>query len=759
MADTPYPIPRELRQTAVLSGDGVNATYGPFAFKIFDIEDVAVYTKVEPAIEFSLVATTVAKVSGLAQDFFTVTFPAPLALTTEFVVTGARLAERSAGITKGTVLDQAALEKELSKQAVITQELRRDVDRAFKADFSQEPQLLPPPEPGKFLGWTPDGALQNFYPPDFINAVFESRSQAQASLVPLPMQRISVVAHTGFIVDYVRDAAGTALTTADGAKWSPDGEAFPQHWGWEPGLSTADQTTLLIAMLTWGGECTLPFGYTFETDYVLVDLTRDLRLRVNGTHKASAEPSVATQAMMRLNASPSNRWHMTVEGEGTIDCSAKVVIPGEASGSAYLFYYSDFLTVRGPLTFFAGATLGAATADTAIVPSYCQRTLIDGCRFLGFADHSIYTTGGPTGSETQRSYDLDVTNCLFVGNAAGAVRVAREHKRVSVTNNVCRDGGRLFISAGGETNLKSASMIDVSHNKIYNTYATAIDIRYPDADTAVTVIGNHVYDWGGTELAPAIRLLGVSNFDVSHNVCVPYLATQGVGTTSCGTGIYIEEHAGDDAAPYACRNGKVTDNTVEVFTRSGFSNAPFVARFITQVGVGTGLNEIVVHDNTLIYPVGLIDMIVTFDSVDALRGAKYIRRNKDGNIGYRGADPRTAVEFMGTFGVSRTSDAARYVEIDMDSATLAILRGRSPTTQARQFAINATTDALNTAPTAGAAELLLQSLGITRVAVKQQTVAFNVPVYANNAAAVAAGLAVGDAYITSAAATTWSRVI
>lgn len=583
--------------------------------------------------------------------------------------------------------------------------------------------------------------------------VFSSRAAALLANVPLPTQRVSVLAHTGFIVDYVRDAAGTALTTADGAKWSPDGEAYPQHWGWEPTLSTADQTTILAAMLTWGGECALPYGYTFETDYILVTVTRDTRLRVDGVHKASAEPTTLLLPMMRLNCTPTDPWHITVEGTGTIDCAAKVVDPGEASGSAYLFYYSDFLTVRGPLTFFAGNTLAEATADTAIVPSYCQRTLIDGCRFFGFADHSIYTTGGPTGSETQRSYDLTVTNCLFVGNAAGAVRVAREHKRVSVTNNICRDGGRLFISAGGATNLKSASMIDVSHNIIYNTYATAIDIRYPDANSAVTVIGNHVYDWGGTELAPAIRLLGVSNFDVSHNVCVPVLATQGVGTTSCGTGIYIEEHAGDDSAAYACRNGKVTDNTAQVFTRSGFSNAPFVARFITQVGVGTGLNEIVVHDNTLLYPVGLIDMIVTFDGADALRGAKYIRRNKDGNIGYRGADPLSPVEILGAVRVSRTSDATRYLYLDVDDTTVARIESRSPSNSARIFSINATTDASNTAPTGGSVELQLRVLGTTRLTIDQNGyVKPNAPTYADQAAALAAGVPVGALFKTAAGA-------
>lgn len=57
-----------------------------------------------------------------------------------------------------------------------------------------------------------------------------SRSEAPSRLVPVPVMRISVT-HAGMALDYVRDAAGTALETADGAKWSPAGVPTPQHWG------------------------------------------------------------------------------------------------------------------------------------------------------------------------------------------------------------------------------------------------------------------------------------------------------------------------------------------------------------------------------------------------------------------------------------------------------------------------------------------------------------------------------------------------
>lgn len=141
MADTPYPLPRQARQTAVLSGDGVNATYGPFDFRIFDIEDITVFTRPDDEEVFTAIDVTIDKVSDLPFDFFTVTFDAALPASTAYVVSSTRIHERSAGLTKGTQLSQLALEKELSKQGTVLQEHSRDIDRALKVDYGQ-PSLV-----------------------------------------------------------------------------------------------------------------------------------------------------------------------------------------------------------------------------------------------------------------------------------------------------------------------------------------------------------------------------------------------------------------------------------------------------------------------------------------------------------------------------------------------------------------------------------------------------------------------------------------
>ncbi|MCJ7993206.1 right-handed parallel beta-helix repeat-containing protein [Rhizobium cremeum] len=134
----PYPLPRFLRQTDILVGDGTE-TYGPFDdFKIWDVEDVEVWARAEGEAGFAQVFATVAKLDAdEAFDFFTIAFADDVPATTQFVVGSFRTHERTAGVISGTRVNPTALEKELSKQGTVLQELRRDVDRGWKSDFGQ----------------------------------------------------------------------------------------------------------------------------------------------------------------------------------------------------------------------------------------------------------------------------------------------------------------------------------------------------------------------------------------------------------------------------------------------------------------------------------------------------------------------------------------------------------------------------------------------------------------------------------------------
>lgn len=133
MTATPYPLPRETRETQILVGNGTVGPYGPTSFKVFDIADVEVWTRPQSADQFGRVEASVAKVTGAELDQVRVTFPAAVPATTEFLVISRRVHERTAAVFKGSTLNTAELEKELSKQGSVIEELRRDVNRGGSA--------------------------------------------------------------------------------------------------------------------------------------------------------------------------------------------------------------------------------------------------------------------------------------------------------------------------------------------------------------------------------------------------------------------------------------------------------------------------------------------------------------------------------------------------------------------------------------------------------------------------------------------------
>jgi hypothetical protein len=150
----PFPLPREIRQTDVLSGDG-GATYGPFAFRIFDEADVRAYVRPAGGGFFERAEISVTKVEGAPFDLFSVTFDTPVPADSSFVVQAARLHERQIAITRGGAIAGIEMEKELSKQGSVLDELRRDMDRTLQLDFGQDGGRVESVPAGHF--WQSDG--------------------------------------------------------------------------------------------------------------------------------------------------------------------------------------------------------------------------------------------------------------------------------------------------------------------------------------------------------------------------------------------------------------------------------------------------------------------------------------------------------------------------------------------------------------------------------------------------------------------------
>ncbi|WP_062222264.1 hypothetical protein [Aureimonas sp. D3] len=128
----PYPLPRQTRETAPIAGDG-RSTYGPFAFRIWDAEDVIAEVS-RAGKAYAPEAVTIQKVAGQPFDYFTATFAAALRNGDKAVLQGRRLHERAIDVLRGGVVVGNALERELTAIGTVLQELRRDADRALSGD-------------------------------------------------------------------------------------------------------------------------------------------------------------------------------------------------------------------------------------------------------------------------------------------------------------------------------------------------------------------------------------------------------------------------------------------------------------------------------------------------------------------------------------------------------------------------------------------------------------------------------------------------
>ncbi|MCF6120545.1 hypothetical protein L2449_27350 [Mesorhizobium muleiense] len=153
MSATPYPLPRETRESAILVGNGTVGPYGPSLYKVFDILDVAVFTRAAGEDVFSDVTdqVTVTKTAAAGYDTFSVTFDAAVPVSTQWYHQARRVAERSVAVTKAGTVDSNQLEKELSKQATTQSEVRRDVDRTYKAQVDVDPGVIVPGAAGELM--------------------------------------------------------------------------------------------------------------------------------------------------------------------------------------------------------------------------------------------------------------------------------------------------------------------------------------------------------------------------------------------------------------------------------------------------------------------------------------------------------------------------------------------------------------------------------------------------------------------------------
>ena len=85
----------------------------------------------------------------------------------------------------------------------------------------------------------------------FSDTPYPSRERAVAATIPASVNDIEVKTPTGDTLAYKYDATGTALTTAGGRTWSPDGETTVDHFAENTVPGTTDMASAFVAAFAY----------------------------------------------------------------------------------------------------------------------------------------------------------------------------------------------------------------------------------------------------------------------------------------------------------------------------------------------------------------------------------------------------------------------------------------------------------------------------------------------------------------------------
>jgi hypothetical protein len=508
------------------------------------------------------------------------------------------------------------------------------------------------------------------------------------------------------------------------------------------GDGVANDTAAVLAALQSGQEYMYFPPGTYMVDQVrILDLPNNLHIKLRGSIKGTADPLFITSYVMEIRAPIGSTTSFSVEGPGTIDASNRDNLVGEGSGSGLTVYYFTNVNITD-VTFTAGAA-GDGKGDSGLVPLGCKNVVVKGCHFEGWEDHGIYATGPAVGVPTP-ALSFICTNSTFVGIGAGGVRLARNIKDAVIANNSFRDSNRAIQFGPGSTGLEpatfysSAATVVVDGNVVSNMSDFGFDLRAFESAGKIVISNNVIVDWGTASLGNSvgINLRGVSNALVTGNVIRPYLQTL-ASTSACNTGIYIQTET-LLGVTYPAVNNVIANNYIEILDRAGALNyGVYQANSTATNWYGPNRMVNAAPRDYLINNGG--DVTNTYTNL--------VRQTATGT-GFGGITPKGVLDVNTNAIVSFPGSTDRYIEV-FPSFTHEIF-SYSGTAVGRNFAINATTNSVNTAPSSGSCTLQLQSLGrgidINAVTNKITVDLAFLSNFANDAAAAGGGVPVGGLY-------------
>lgn len=348
----------------VFPGDGVNKVFSTtISVEAVDAATLTVSLRDETTgVETPLVLNTDYTLTDLgAEDGVTISISGTAPSAFESVVAVRRSSDiqgTSLTLQRGYVPE--SIESQLDRLTRRVQEVDAILSRTFKTSVTEDdigPLFLQTAaaRASRALTFSDDGTaleIGDFTVDDIANASqfaaeaetsaqlalaagpFNTRALAEAATIPAPANYISVLSPTGAVLQYKRDASGTALTTVGGVNWSPANEARPEHWADNTTPGTTDMRTAIQAAADWASTNRVLLKF-FPTTYLLsggISATDSLRVDATGAKFLITSNQNAFNFSAALNG-PYDLNSDYSEGDLSIDLTGSPLPAAPAQGT------------------------------------------------------------------------------------------------------------------------------------------------------------------------------------------------------------------------------------------------------------------------------------------------------------------------------------------------------------------------------------------------------------------------------------------